>query len=205
MSVAPAAAEAVLDFWLGAAANEPAAVAAASKRWFRGGETLDREIAQRFGTAIEAALDGGLEEWAASPRGRLALVILLDQFTRNVHRGTARAFAGDARARALTEAALESGEDRALTHIERLFLYLPLEHAEEPAAQERSVEAQRRLAAEAPAELAAYLADCVTHAEEHRDVVARFGRFPHRNTALGRETTPEERTYLEAGARRYGQ
>ncbi|WP_338089144.1 DUF924 family protein [Nannocystis pusilla] len=133
------------------------------------------------------AASGALDGWGAAPRGALALVILLDQFPRNMFRGTPEAFASDAKAREVANAALDAGHEHALTQEERLFLYLPLEHSEELADQERCVELMRALD-ETPMWL--------DYAVRHRDVIARFGRFPHRNAVLGRESTAEECEFL---------
>lgn len=157
--------------------------------WFRKSEAFDQRVAERFGADIEAALAGTLPlEWAAEP---LAEILLLDQFTRNVLRGQPRAFAGDARALALAQALVASGADRALTTIERWFAYLPFEHAESLAMQDESVRLFSLLAAEDER-----LADALDYAHRHRDVIRRFGRFPHRNAVLGRASTAAELEYL---------
>ena len=139
---------------------------------------------------------GGLDDWAGTPAGRLALVILLDQMTRNAYRDTAAMYAFDPRARALSREALQNGHLDALAPIERLFLLLPLEHSEDLADQERCVAETRRLAESvAPAHRETY-AGFVDYAIRHRDIVARFGRFPHRNAILGRPSTAEEQAFL---------
>src|SRR5690606_17045287 len=151
------------------------------------------------GAVLEDAGAGRLDGWARSPRGRLALIIVLDQLSRNIHRDSAAAFASDARAQALCMEGLERGDDRELAPLERWFFYMPLEHAESLELQERSVREFERLAAEAPAELQSALEAALDYARRHRDVIARFGRFPHRNTVLGRDSTPEEQAYLARG------
>lgn len=157
--------------------------------WFRKSDAFDRLVAEQFGADIEAALAGTLPaEWAAQP---LAEILLLDQFTRNVFRGQPRAFAGDGRALALAQALVASGADRRLTTIERWFAYLPFEHAESLALQDESVRLFSALAAED-----GRLADALDYAERHRDVIRRFGRFPHRNAVLGRTSTAAEQEYL---------
>lgn len=195
--------EDVLDFWLGG--DVPGGSwRAQTERWFGGGPALDAEIRARFGEAVAAALRGRLDAWAQTPRGRVALVILLDQFTRNVYRGRPEAFAGDARALALAEEAATDGTDRQLHPVERMFLYMPFMHAESLAAQERGVALFRALAEE-PGEAQEMLQGVVPYAEEHCETVRRFGRFPHRNTLLGRTATGAERAYLEGGGATYGQ
>ncbi len=188
--------EDVIGFWFGALDGDGMPAAAASQRWFDGGEAFDEEIRRRFGALVDAALDGGVTGWEAEPRGRLALVIALDQFTRNLFRGDARSYAGDARALALARDAVATGLDAQLQPVERIFLYLPFEHAEDPAAQERSCALFAALAEDAPEAGRAFFEISSEHAERHRAAIARFGRFPARNAALGRESTAEERAYL---------
>jgi uncharacterized protein (DUF924 family) len=178
----PLAAE-VLRFWFGDSAG-------ARAEWFRKDAAFDDAIRQRFGDAVEAALGGGYEGWRGEPRGALALTILLDQFTRNIFRDTPRMFAGDARALAVAAAVVDAGRDRELGRYERQFLYLPFEHAEDLAAQERSLELFGRLAHEEG------LPDPLGWAEKHAAIVRRFGRYPHRNAILGRLSTPEELAFL---------
>jgi uncharacterized protein (DUF924 family) len=165
----------------------------------------DALMAERFGLAAEAAAAGRLDDWAATPSGRLALILLLDQLPRNLYRGTARAFATDAAARALTVEGIEIGHDRALHPLERVFFYLPLEHAESPADQERCVQLFEALQREAPPGFEEPFAGFTRFARWHRDIVARFGRFPHRNRLLGRADTTEETRYLQGDAPAFGQ
>jgi len=176
----------VLRFWFGDA--PPYATRA---EWFRKNEAFDREIERRFGPAIEEALRGGLRAWEDSTQGSLARVIVLDQFTRNVFRNTPRAFAGDALALATARAMVASGRDRELHPVQRNFVYLPFEHAEDLGLQDESVRLFTQLDAESPAP------DALDYAHRHRAIVARFGRFPHRNATLGRESTPEEIAFLK--------
>ena len=179
----------ILGFWFGDGAAE-------RPEWFRKDPAFDAAIRERFDAAVEAALDGAHAEWCAEPRGALALTILLDQFTRNIFRDTPRMFSGDARALAVATAEVDAGRDRALGRYERQFLYLPFEHAEDLAAQERSIALFRRLAAEEG------LASLVEWAEKHAVIIRRFGRYPHRNAILGRPSTPEEIAFLaEPGSR----
>ena len=201
----PARAEAVLEFWFGEAAADPAAVARQYPLWFGAADETDDLIRRRFGADHAAAAAGELDGWAETARGRLALIVLLDQFSRNLHRRQAEAFAQDPRALALTREGLRRGHDAALRPMERGFFYLPLEHAEELAAQEQSVACYRRLLAEAGEPWREPLQGMLDYAVDHHDIIRRFGRFPHRNAVLGREYTAEERAYLDSGAERYGQ
>lgn len=191
--------EDVLAFWFGPPGAPPLANA---ERWFRADPGFDAAVRERFeGLALRAAA-GKLEAWRDSPPGALALVIALDQFPRNLYRGSRRAFACDPAALDVCLDAQARGFDRALSPVERWFLYLPLMHAESLPRQQRSVElfealAAEALAAEAPPELCEALASAADFARRHRDVIARFGRFPHRNRALGRASTPEEVAFLE--------
>jgi uncharacterized protein (DUF924 family) len=175
----------VLEFWFGDAVSP-------RSEWFRKDAAFDATIAARFGPTIERALAGGLDGWNASEQSQLAHVIVLDQFTRNVFRDTACAFAGDDRALALARDLVARGADRLLTPLQRWFAYLPFEHAEDIAAQTESLRLFDALAREAPA-----LADAATWARRHQEVIARFGRYPHRNTVLGRASTAEELLYLQ--------
>lgn len=179
----------ILAFWFGRP-GEPGHGQPRAE-WFRKDAAFDEAIRSRFLPDVEAALAGRLTAWADSPQGLLALLILLDQFPRNLFRGTARMFDGDAQARALAEGALAKGWDKNLNSVEKLFVYLPFEHSEALADQERSVALFAALAAEAPGN-----DGFLDYAWRHHDVIARFGRFPHRNAALGRPSTPEETTYL---------
>jgi uncharacterized protein (DUF924 family) len=180
----------VLSFWMGDGTTP-------REEWFQKSDALDEDIRSRFGPAIARAASGDLDAWKASPRGRLALVILLDQFSRNAMRDTPLAFAQDARALAVALEALDAGEDAALLPLERVFLYMPLQHAEDRAAQARGVALFEKLAAEAPPSLSEYMRGSLGYARAHHAIVDRFGRFPHRNLVLGRATTPEEGEFLE--------
>jgi uncharacterized protein (DUF924 family) len=189
----PAAAQAVLDFWFGPAGSPERE--RAREVWWRKDAAFDAEIGSRFGALIDAAIDGGLRDWDATDEGALARVIVLDQFTRNIHRGTARAFAGDAHALEAARAMVAGGHDRTLRPRWRAFAYMPFEHAEELAAQDEAVRLFAALESESPAgELAG---DMLDYALRHRAIVARFGRFPHRNAALGRASTAEEIEFLK--------
>ena len=158
--------------------------------WFRKDDAFDALIRVRYGAAIETALTGGFEAWSATPRGAIARILLLDQFTRNVFRGTPRAFAGDPLALEIAGRAIDAGYERELDVYERWFLYLPFEHSESLAVQERSLELTSRLARETGFD------EPFVWAEKHAVIVRRFGRYPHRNAILGRESTPEEIAFL---------
>jgi len=190
VNAAPATAAEVLDFWFG----EPPAQSPRGE-WFRKDAGFDAQIQARFGATLEAALAGQLQGWTASSEGTLALIVVLDQFTRNISRNPGRdaaaAFAGDPQALALAQALVASGGHRDLLPLQRWFAYLPFEHAEDMAAQRQSMQLFTTLAAEHPA-----LADATHWAQKHHDVVARFGRYPHRNAALGRVSTAEEEAFL---------
>ncbi len=199
----------VRRFWFGKAPLKPEGVAAQLALWFGGDaeeqHRTDEQVRSRFGSLIERAAAGELAAWADSPRRRLSLILLLDQFPRHVYRGTERAFAADREALALTLSGMQSAADAALTPVERIFFYMPLQHAELRDAQEESVAAYRRLLSEAPAELDAVFTSALESAELHRSIVARFGRFPHRNRVLERRDTPEEEQYLRERGQTFGQ
>jgi uncharacterized protein (DUF924 family) len=181
----------VLDFWFLPPSAE--GFGKARNEWFRKDSRFDAAIAERFGGAIDHARAGGLRAWdREGPHGTLARILVLDQFTRNAFRGTPASFAGDALALA---AALEldaSGADRALTPTQRWFAYMPFEHAEDARMQEKSV----GLFAELAREHGGDFAGALDYAHRHRGVIARFGRFPHRNAILGRASSPEELAFL---------
>lgn len=178
----------VLDFWFGAAPL------ATSREWFVKSAAFDDSIRQHFGPLVERALAAPLG-WSDDAPSVLAEVIVLDQFTRNLFRGQARAFAGDARARTLALRLVDSGDHLKLHPLQRWFACMPLEHAEDLALQDRCVALFEALVADAGEHTAA-LQGALDYAHKHRDVIRQFGRFPHRNAALGRDSTPAEREYL---------
>jgi uncharacterized protein (DUF924 family) len=183
----------VLDFWFGTA-DDPGHLQQ-RPQWFRKDPSFDAAIVQHFGRLIEHALAGGIDDWAAAPLAALpalARVIVLDQFTRNAYRGSARAFAGDAMALQTARALVASGLDRELTGVQRMFVYLPFEHAEDRAHQRTSLQLFAQLGRDEPA-----LAGLSEWAQRHHDVVERFGRFPHRNAALGRASNSDEVEFLK--------
>ena len=177
----------VLDFWFDAASEAV---------WFDNDNAFDARIRGRFGDTLEAAARGQLDHWTATPAGWLALLIVLDQFSRNIHRGDVRAWAADAQAQAIALAGLARGDDLRLPGSMRLFAYLPLEHAEDRSLQRRSVDLFEQLLVQCPSTEQDRYEDFLVYARRHCEVIDRFGRFPHRNAALGRTSTAEEREYL---------
>jgi uncharacterized protein (DUF924 family) len=188
----------VLAFWLGPPAADHDSFMKKVRRWFGVDKTLDGEIRTRFGDLLQKARDGALDDWAKTPRGRLGLIILLDQFTRNLHRGTPRAFENDARALALTEAALDNHEDATLAFEEKMFLYMPLAHSEDVTRQERHLALVTAAANQAPPLLQKAWGAFPEHAKGYLEQIRRFGRFPHRNAILGRTCTQEEMAFLDS-------
>jgi uncharacterized protein (DUF924 family) len=189
--------EATLEFWFGTYGPDGAIDPTRRKMWFKDGARYDAEIRSRFGELHERASRGVLDEWAATARGRLALIVVLDQFSRHIHRAMAQAFAQDPAAQKLTLAGIDAGIDLELAPVQRSFFYLPLEHAEDRALQARSVERYERLAAAVADRWLQDYENFLDYARRHRDVIERFGRFPHRNSALGRVSTPEEIAFLQ--------
>jgi uncharacterized protein (DUF924 family) len=177
MNTLPSAQD-VVDFWRDAG----------PRRWFAKDDAFDAEFKSRFEAAHHAAAGGALDHWAADAEGALALLVLLDQFPRNAWRNSGRMFATDAKARAVAAAAVDAGLDRRVDAALRPFFYLPFMHSEVLVDQERSVVLNAELDP-----------DTQRYAVHHRDIIARFGRFPHRNNLLGRDTTPEERRFLDEG------
>jgi uncharacterized protein (DUF924 family) len=194
------------EFWFGRLPLTAPRLAERMQFWFGGDEpddaqqARDQQLRARFEPLVVEAAEGRLAAWADSPRRRLSLILLLDQLPRNLYRDTPRAFANDERALALALSGIQSGADAALDVAERIFFYMPLQHAESLEAQDESLAAYRRLLEETPEELRPALAGVLGYAETHRAVVERFGRFPHRNRILGRVTTPAERQYLSSGS-----
>jgi uncharacterized protein (DUF924 family) len=189
--------EDVLSYWFSPRPTTEEEVEAKKQFWFYGGNAVDREIRERFSSLVERACRGELDAWKATPRGTLALIILLDQFTRNVYRGSARAFAQDPIALELTRTGFESGQFEGLDAIERMFAALPLRHAEDVESQKLGVALAVRDALGATPLLKEFLIYSVDWARKHLDVIVRFGRFPHRNAALERKSTPSELEYIE--------
>jgi uncharacterized protein (DUF924 family) len=186
----------VLDFWFGPPVTSESESLALLRRWFLDGPALDDEVKRRFTQTIEAALRGDLDAWADDPRGRVALIIVLDQLTRHVFRGTARTWDGDAKAQALALEAIDRGLDQTLGYLERTMLGMPLAHAENLGLQVRSAEYGQRVAASAPPHLARMASAQREQSSKYHSIIARFGRFPFRNSVLGRTTSSEEQAFL---------
>jgi uncharacterized protein (DUF924 family) len=164
--------------------------------WFQGGPEIDTEITERFGGVLEQARRGELDSWAETRRGRLALIVVLDQFSRNVYRGSSLSYAQDEKALELAVEDIDTGMDRELGPMEQTFFWMPLAHSEDLALQDRGIRHQEERAAKAPPQLRAMAAFGISQARAARDVIARFGRHPHRNEILGRTSTPGELEYL---------
>ena len=198
----PPSAQNVLFFWFGPRPYTAARIQQHARLWFGEPDApeltpqTDDLIRERYADLTLTAERGELSTWESSPRRRLALILLLDQFPRNIYRGSARAFAQDLQALSLAVSGMQFGADATLDPVERLFFYMPLMHAESLDVQDESLAAFRRLLDEAPAELRRIFDSNLKYAVAHRDVITRFGRFPHRNQALGRESTPEELEWL---------
>jgi uncharacterized protein (DUF924 family) len=188
--------EELLDFWFGGLREGKPVPPERFALWFGGAETTDRQIRERFAADVERADAGGYDGWRAFPRGTLALLILLDQFPRNIYRGSPRAYDFDGKARELCLAGLDAGQDRELITVQRAFFYLPLEHSEDISLQQRSVAVFAELLRQAPATLREHCRSFLDYAERHRAIIERFGRFPHRNSSLSRPSTAEEEVFL---------
>ncbi|ABP78031.1 conserved hypothetical protein [Stutzerimonas stutzeri A1501] len=187
----------LLHWWFGQGTSATEIAAEKQRLWFGYRPQQDAEARERFGTLVEQALNGDLQDWAELPEGWLALVLLLDQLPRMIHRDTPRAFAGDERAQQLVRDGLAHGGDMLLSPIQRVFIYLVLEHAENLAVQDLAVAhftALRDIAAEHEQAL---FRDFLDYAERHREVISRFGRFPHRNAILGRDSSDAEQSFLQ--------
>lgn len=192
----------LLDWWFGPAGTAVQSAAEKQRLWFGKRDEQDAEASDRFGVLVEQALAGELQGWSADSRGWLAHVLLLDQLPRMIHRDTPLAFAGDARARELAEEGITLGWDRALSPLQRVFIYLVLEHAEDPLQQTRAVQLFGELAEGAGDAERALFAGFLDYARRHQQVIQRFGRFPHRNEILGRASSADELRFLaEPGSR----
>lgn len=194
----------IYDYWFEgvSATSIPKATA---KRWFAGGKETDEEIRSRFGAWLELAAAGLFDDWQHSSRGTLALLILLDQFPLNIFRGAAEAYAYEEQALTFCRNGLSRGQDAELNYAERIFFYMPLEHSESLADQTRSVELFQALTKSAPIELREHATGTLDYAIKHRDIIAHYGRFPHRNRVLGRDQTEEESAFLQDTQNRFGQ
>ena len=189
----------VLDYYFGEASQPDCtleALVARTKMWFFRNAEVDETIRRRFLEDVEKAARGEYDAWRETALGTLALVVLLDQLPRNIHRGSPRAFEHDAKSFAIASAAIEQRVDEQLTAGERLVFYLPLMHAEDRAVQEKASQLYAKLATDCPAALRPELENASKFANRHREIVDRFGRFPHRNAVLGRSSTDEEIAFL---------
>ena len=195
----------VLQFWFNAGQNDQPTIDARMDRWFGGDAAFDEEIRTRFGELVERASRGEIDDWAATARGRLALIILLDQFRRQIHRGERGAFKRDAQALKLCVEGAMTGDYKTLDPFEQAFFFMPLQHAESLPVQERAVKIYAGLVSSVSPTLKATFATFAQFAELHRDIIATYGRFPHRNRILGRPDTDSEREFLAAGGPDFGQ
>lgn len=195
----------ILRFWFGELDAEGVPEEFHRERWFRQNRAFDWEIRRRFLSMVLVASEDGLESWREEPGGALAEILLLDQFTRNIHRGRAMAFDNDRAARQRCLDGLACGQDVSLPLIQRAFFIMPLQHSEKLQDQDKGVGLYEQLVASARGRLKDVLRSFYASSQEHRDIIVRFGRFPHRNKVLGRHSTPEEIAYLEGEANRFGQ
>ncbi|MHC8392321.1 DUF924 family protein [Pseudomonas sp. LB3P93] len=194
--------QSLLDWWFGTLESPNEIAADKGKLWFGKRDSQDLEAQTRFGDWVEQALAGGLTDWAQRPEGWLALVLLLDQLPRMIFRDTPKSFSGDLRAQALVAQGIAADFDRQLRPIQRVFIYLVFEHCENLAVQNEAVSRYIDLVAQQPEADQKLFTDYLSYAEKHQRVIARFGRFPHRNAVLGRESTDEELAFLsEPGSR----
>lgn len=198
MTAATASPAAILDFWFEDTLENPAGVSQRMKVWFGGGPGVDAAIEERFASTVDALANGLADEWAArGARDWLAAIVALDQFSRSIHRKSPQAFANDPVALRLAKDALARGEDQQLPPIARMFIYLPLEHSETIDDQRQSVRLFEQLAQDADATTRSIFESTLDYARRHAEVIAKFGRFPHRNDVLGRTSTPEEVAWVK--------
>lgn len=195
----------ILSFWFKEQALSAPQIDRRMDTWFGEDAVFDHELEKEFASDIEQACEGELDHWADDPRGRLALILLIDQFRRNIHRNTADAFSKDKLALKLcVEGAMEK-KDKGLTPIQKVFFYMPLQHTESARVQAKSVELFTRLAESVSPTYQETFLTIAQFAELHKDIIDQFGRFPHRNKLLGRENTPEEDEYLAGDSPDFGQ
>jgi uncharacterized protein (DUF924 family) len=194
----------LINHWFADTLDDPSAIPGRMSWWFSADTERDRLIASLFGNLVTECAASRHHRWLDDPAGRLAMIIALDQLPRNLYRGTPRAFDNDSYTAALCLAATHTGQDKALKPVQRAFLYMPLQHFEDLQAQEAGVQLYEQLAVDNP-EWPVFADRFTAFARLHRDIVARFGRFPHRNVILNRESTPEEAEYLAGDAPSFGQ
>ena len=195
----------ILSFWFGQSTGDDSAIGARMPMWFGSDPAVDQAIAEHFSVTAGEAAGGDLDRWGNSPQGALALIILLDQFPRNLERGTPGAFAQDDKALKLCIGGIKSRRVRDLSHIEQVFFMMPLQHSESRRVQLASVEQFEALLTRIPEARREHFEGFAKYAHMHNDIVQRFGRFPHRNAIFGRPDTQEEKDYLAGNAPRFGQ
>ena len=195
----------IIAFWLGSSLENPETAYARRQWWYKGPASVDDEIRARFGTYIELACGGGLAEWEDTADGAFALILLLDQFTRNIYRNTPGAYLGDTRAFDIVNRVIDRGLDRELHLVARIWLYHPFHHAEDLTQQDRGLALLHDVLDGASEDWHVYIRRSIKGWTRHRNIVARFGRFPHRNAVLGRENTDEERVFLGTDGEAFGQ
>ncbi|NKB58026.1 MAG: DUF924 family protein [Alphaproteobacteria bacterium] len=195
----------IVAFWLGPSLDGPKVAAARRDWWYKGGPAVDDDIRARFGSIVPQACARTLMDWQTTPDGALALILLLDQFTRNLYRNTPDAYRGDICAFEIVNRAIDDELDQELHPVARIWLYHPFHHSEQVEEQDRGLALLQKLHDSAAPEWHAYVQRSITGWTRHRDIVARFGRFPHRNEVLGRENTEEERAFLAADGESFGQ
>ena len=194
----------VLDFWFADSLTNPDALAGRRAIWFMGGPDIDQLITEKFGTLPDAALAGELQHWTTDTRNALALVLVLDQFPRNIYRNTARAYHYDTAGLDLALEIIDQGLNSDLHPIEQSFLFLPLQHSETIVEQTRAVQLYETLAAQSPDPYLESAKNSLDYAKRHCDIIRRFGRFPHRNAILGRDSTEAEIEFLASGGETFG-
>lgn len=197
--------ETILDFWFADAAADPKKAVARNPFWYEGTPETDATIRARFSDMVERARSGGLTDWEAQPRSWLALLVVLDQFPRNIYRGTAAAFACDPLAQSVAQRGWNARRQESLRVIEAVFCLMPFQHAEDLDLQHEALRRGEALLASASAEWKTLVNQFQGFARKHVYLIERFGRFPHRNVLLGRPSTPEEQAYLDAGTGFFGQ
>ena len=195
----------IVEFWLGASINEPQAAFARRDWWYRGSERVDEEIRERFGGVVLQACEGSLSYWETTPDGALALILLLDQFTRNVYRNTAEAYVGDERAFNIVNRTLDKKLNHRLHPVPRIWLYHPFHHSEKLEAQDLGVDLLKELERTSPSIWGPYIRRSIKGWTRHRNIIARFGRFPHRNHVLNRTSTRDELEFLAKNGETFGQ
>lgn len=195
----------ITAFWLGPALDSADLALARKDWWYRGGPAVDEEIRQRFGALVDEACAGGLTDWEESAQEAFAMILLLDQFTRNLFRGTPDAWKGDPRAFQIVNRAIDTGLDRELHPVEAIWLYHPFHHSERLEDQDRGLRLLHALRDGAPAAWKPYVGQSIEGWTRHRNIVAEFGRFPHRNLILGRQSTAAEQAYIDGGGENFGQ